>query len=106
MDAGRLGYRSADCEPWIEGRVRVLEDHLYSLPEFSQGGALKLVDIPRPDRDYAAVHGEQPHEAVGERTLAAAALPNDPENLAWLEADTDAVERGEPRVWRSTHNLA
>ena len=50
--------------------------------------------MSRPSKVICAVgRVEQPHDAAGERGLAAAGLADDAERLALLDAEGDAVDR-------------
>ena len=91
VDAQRLGQHRADRHPRVQRRVRVLEDHLHPAAHLAQriplqGGHVHPVEL---DPTVRGVH--QPDHGSSERRLAAAGLPHQPERLAALDVERDAV---------------
>src|SRR5262249_44382561 len=89
----RLADDRANALARVQRRVRVLEDHRHLAPDRPHCRARELGDVAALERGRAAGRLEQLDHAAGQRRLAAARLAHDPERLARLDAEADAVDR-------------
>ena len=92
--AERLGYRVVDREARIDGAVGVLEDHLHVAVVLAQGAAPQVGEVATVlEVEAAAVVAVEPYQQAPEGGLAAAALANQAENLAFSNLEADVVHR-------------
>ena len=93
VDAERI----ADDRPYplarVEARERVLEDHLHLPPQRAELTLAKPGDRTALEDDVAAGGLEQADDAAPESRLAAAGLAHEPERLALVDGQRDAVDR-------------
>ncbi len=97
VHADRLADDAPDRHARVQRRVRVLEDDLRLAPERQQRAGRQRGDVLAVEDDASAgrLDGAQ-HEAAGRR-LAAPALAHQPERLARLDREADAVDRAHER---------
>jgi hypothetical protein len=93
MHLDRLGNDVAHFHARVERAVRVLEDHLHAPAQRDQLAALHAVDVLAVEQDLAGSRPFEPQDAASGRGLAAAALTNQPQRLAALDVEIDAVDR-------------
>ena len=89
----RLGDGAADVEAGIERRMRVLKDHLHARTQRTQFSRRSGLEIDAVKDDAARRGLGEPEDRAGNRGLAAAALPHQPERLAAMQAEADPVDR-------------
>ena len=75
----------------VQRRARVLEDELDLAAEWLQRPAAQVRDVAAAETQRAASGLEQAHDAPGQRALATARLPDDPQRLPLGQADRDVV---------------
>src|SRR3954470_14521853 len=92
VDDERLADDRADGLARVQGRVRVLENHLHVAPQRLQGVARHVSDVPAAVVDLAARRLEQAREQARGRRLAAARLADDAEGLAAEHVEAHAVD--------------
>ena len=94
----RLADDVAAAHPRVERRVRVLEHHVQLAPQRAHGAAREVRDVDALQPDLARRRLDQPHHAVRDRRLAAPRLADEPEQLALLQLERDAVDRMDERA--------
>ncbi len=92
VDVVRLADDVADGHPWVQRRVRVLEDDLDVAAQCAQGLPLGLEDVLALEQGLAAGGHLQQHEQLGERRLATARLAHDAQRLALVQLEGHAVD--------------
>ncbi len=92
VDVVRLPDDVPDRHTGVEGRVRVLEDHLDVAADRLEGPAGQPGDVLALEQDGAGRRALQAAEQLRDRRLAAARLPDDAEGLAPAEGEVDAVD--------------
>ena len=87
-----------DAQPPVEGRVRILEDHLdpTSPLEASRLATPGAMDLPAADRDRALVGAGEADQHPGDGRLTRTRLTDDTEGLAGCQRERDLV-RGNHR---------
>src|SRR5688500_7044447 len=93
MHLERLRQDLADRHARVEGRVRVLEDHLHVAPEPAQLLRRVRGEIGAFEDDLAAGGPLELQDAAPGRGLAAAGLADQAERLAAAQREADAVAR-------------
>ena len=92
VDAERLTHDPPHAVARVQGRVRVLEDHLHAPAQRPQGALAQVRDV-LPVEDHVAVRRlVQAQDRPAERGLAAAGLADEPERLATLDGEGDVVD--------------
>src|SRR4051812_44525549 len=92
VDDERLADDRADRLARVQGRVRVLEDHLHVAPQRLELRARLVRDVLAAVDQLAARRLEQPRDEAGRRRLAAAGLADDAERLALDDVEAHAVD--------------
>ncbi len=77
----------------VQGFIRVLEDHLQIPPEFEQLTRLEGREIDAAEQDPTLGRGLESGDEPTCCRLSATALPDEPQDLASLEAEVDSVHR-------------
>src|SRR5437764_3370469 len=77
----------------IQGRVRVLEDHLHVPSHRLQPRTLDVCDVLTVEADLPCGGLEQSHDQPGRRGLPAAGLSDDAQRLAVAHVEADTVDR-------------
>ncbi len=93
VDLQRLADDVADRHPRVERGVRVLEDHLDPAPDRPQRRGAEAGEVDAVEEDAAVARLVEPDHRLRERRLAATRLADQPERLAALDAERDAVDR-------------
>ena len=88
----RLRDRLAHAAARVQACVGVLEDDLRLAPERTQFALTHAGDVDAVDDDRAAGGVEQADDEIGERGLAAAALADDRQRLAAVDAQADLLD--------------
>ena len=91
VDAQPFADAVGDRCPWIEARVRVLEDHLHPAPIGLEVGALEAGDVLAVEADRSRGRIDQPQQQPPDGRLAAAGLANQSKRLAPLDVEADVV---------------
>ena len=84
VDGERVADDRADATARVQRAVRVLEHHLHLAAQRAQLGPRQRADVGAVEHDPARGEVVQPGHAAGQRGLAAAGLPHQPERLAAL----------------------
>ena len=92
MDPKALADDVADAHPRIERADRVLEDDLHVPAHLLQRRALEGDHVDAVEADLARGRLEQPQQRASERRLAAAGLADEPDRLAAMDVEIDAVD--------------
>src|SRR5258708_9265976 len=97
--AGSAGFRlhclageAGDPPPWVERRQRVLEHHLDGLDALTPG-TLRHRRILAVEPDLSRTRAFEPDGQPAERGLAAAALADDTDELAWHNGEAGVAHR-------------
>ncbi len=77
--------------PGIEGRLGVLKDHLHLPAEGEEFVFSQCIQPLSPKGDAPIRGGEQTHEQLGHRRLAAPRFPGQPQGLPFLQPEIDPV---------------
>ena len=77
----------------VEARVGVLEDHLHAAPLLAQGAAGEMREVGARVEHAPGRRADELQDGAARRALAAAALADQPERLALLDLEVDAVDR-------------
>jgi hypothetical protein len=93
VDAQALADAVADRRPWVQARVRVLEDDLHPPSIRLERGTLDRRDIGAVELDPARGRVEEPQDHPPDRGLAAARLAHEAEGLAAADLEADPVDR-------------
>ena len=93
MDGERLAEDLAHAHARVERAVGVLKDHLDAAVVAAELGPRQRADVEAVEADLALVGLDQPHQAAGERGLAAARFADDAERLAARDCEAHAVQR-------------
>ena len=93
VHAQRLADHPPDRVARVQRGVRVLEDHLHPLPQRPQLALAHVRDVGAVEEDRAAGGLVQAQQRPADRRLAAARLADEPERLAALDRQRDAVDR-------------
>ena len=92
VDAERLAHDPPHAVARVQGRVRVLEDHLHAPAQRPQGALAEVRDVLAVE-DHVPVRGlVEAQDRPAERGLAAAGLAHEPERLAALDGEGDVVD--------------
>jgi hypothetical protein len=97
VDLQRLAHGVADAHPRVEARFGVLEDHLGAPPEPLELGLVVAGDVLAVEPDDAAGRLLDPQEARRGRRLPTARLADQPDRLAALDVEVDAVHGADAR---------
>ena len=92
MNAERLGDDLANGHPRVQRRVRVLEDDLDVTSYGPHLSALVCGDVRPVENDPPGSRLDQLDERASKGRLPAAGLAHDPERLAALDGEVDAVD--------------
>ena len=96
VDAQRLGEDLADRLPWVQARVRVLEDHLEAPTPASEVVALERQEVDATEVDRAGLRLGDPDDRPADRGLARAQFADQAERLAAVDRERHAVDRADP----------
>jgi hypothetical protein len=97
VDAGDVERFRDEVEhphPWVDGGVRVLEDHL-DRPRRPVPAAGWREQLGTAVDDLARAGRHEADERAGERRLAGPGLPDDIENLSFVDCRVDRIDRGD-----------
>src|SRR5207253_10074628 len=92
VHAQRLSDDLAHGHPRVEGRVRILEDDLHLPPNVAHLAACELRDVLPVEDDPAVCGLHELDDRPAERRLPAAGLADEPERLAGLDRQMDALD--------------
>ena len=92
MHAQRLADHASDRVARVQRGVRILEDHLHPLAQRPQLAFAEVRDVRAVEDDLAAGRLVQAQEGAADRRLAAPGLADEPERLAALDPERDAVD--------------
>src|SRR5439155_26045201 len=100
VDVERLANQVEQRHARIEGRERVLEDHLHLAPERTELAGTEPADlddraVPGAYPDFARRRLDRSQDAPRRRRLAAPALAHQPERLPFVDVKVDAVHRAD-----------
>jgi len=93
LHAHGLGHDAADRHPRVQGRVRVLKDHLHPAAVGEELVALELGDVRALEQYLAGGRLIEPNDRAPGGRLAAAGLADERERLPALDREIDAVDR-------------
>ncbi len=93
VHAQRLADHPPDRVARVQRRVRVLEDHLHPPAQRPHLALAQVRDVGAVEADRAAGRLVQAQQRPADRRLAAARLADEPERLAALDRQRDAVDR-------------
>ena len=93
MHAHRLGDHPTHRVPRIQGRERILEDHLHPPPQRPQVALAERREILPVEGDPPGRRLVQADDRPADRGLAAARFTDEPERLAALDRERDIVDR-------------
>ncbi len=93
MDRQGLGQHLAHRHPRVQGRVRVLEDHLNVPTSPQQPISVEAEDILAPEEDLAGGRLDQPQDRAPEGGLSGAGFSDEAEDLAPPDLEGDVVDR-------------
>ena len=93
VHAQRLAHHPPDRVTWVERRVRILEDHLHPAPQRAELALAQVGDVDAVEDDLARGRVVEAQQRAPDRGLAAPGLSDEPEGLAALDVDRDAVDR-------------
>ena len=93
VDLQDLSQCIADGQAWVQRCVRILEHDLDTPPRRPQRRAAHSGQLHTVEDHSPRIGWREEREAASQRRLARSALPDDPENLAGLEAERNVQER-------------
>src|SRR5262249_22192641 len=97
VDLERLGDRGADGHARVQGRVRVLEDHLHVPAQRPERALRQPLDRLPVEDDAPRRRLVQPKQSATERRLAAARLADEAQRLARLDGEAHVLDGAEDR---------
>src|SRR5215210_1937815 len=93
MHPHRLTDHPPDRVARVQRRVRILEDHLHPAPERAQLALVERRDVLAVEGDPSGGRLVQAEDCAADGRLPAARLAHEPERLAALDVERDAVDR-------------
>ena len=91
VDRERVADDRPDPAARVEGPVRVLENHLHVPAVRAHAATGQRADVVAVERDLPGGEVVQPHDAAGQRGLAAAGLADQAEGLPAADLETDSL---------------
>src|SRR5439155_24074957 len=106
VDAERLADDLSHRHARVQGAVRILEDHLDLATDGPQLGLVQRRQIAALEHHTPARRPLELQDATARRRLAAARLAHQPERLAAMERERDAVDRAHDPTRTAEHPAA
>jgi len=93
VDVEHFQQCAAHAMTWVEGRVRILKDHLHPLAVGDEVVVVELHQVHAAEAHLALIRVVEAEDAPPQRALAAPRLSHEPQRLAPLQVEGDAVHR-------------
>ena len=98
VDDERVRDALTNRHPWVQRRVRILEDDLHSLPERPEFPFLQVRDVRPLEADCARGGLNESKDRPTDGRFPASAFSDEPENLAAAQRERNAVDRVDGEV--------